>query len=252
MIGLSSFFLINFYHIKSITFKSALKAMSFNKYSDFSLLVAIVIYYFCSGSLNIDYNIFHNILVNYSNYKIFGFSISISSLFIFFILLASFVKSAQIGFHFWLPDSMEAPLPASALIHSATLVAAGIYMVLRFMPFLISSSLLYNLVLFYFVLTYVFGSACAMAQTDIKKLLAYSTISNCGLMFIGVLLCSKDHALVFFTLHGWFKSISFLIAGQLVIIGGHNQDLRFIINKNYMYILQTAIIVITIFGLSSF
>jgi len=99
-------------------------------------------------------------------------------------IIASFIKSAQFGFHIWLPDSMEAPVPASALIHSATLVSAGIYIFLRFSP-LFESNLRFILAIkLVGVITAFYGGFVAMYQTDVKKILAYSTISHCGFLMV--------------------------------------------------------------------
>lgn len=251
LIGISSFFLINFHHYKTITIKSAYKAMSFNKLSDISIICAAVIYYNATNTLVFDPNLFDFFISKSTSCKFFFF-LPQASVFIFFILVASFIKSAQIGFHFWLPDSMEAPLPASALIHSATLVAVGIYMVLKFNVFLHTYIYLYKITIIIFSFTYVFGAIVSAAQTDIKKLLAYSTISNCGLMFLAATLGTYENALLFFTIHGYWKSFSFLLAGQIVIMARHAQDMRFFQNKTYVNLIQISCFLIAAVGLVSF
>lgn len=147
---------------------------------------------------------------------------------------------------------MEAPLPASALIHSATLVAVGIYMVLKFNVFLHTYIYIYKITIIIFSFTYVFGAIVSSAQTDIKKLLAYSTISNCGLMFLAATLGTYENALLFFTIHGYWKSFSFLLAGQIVIMARHSQDMRFFQNKTYINLIQLSCFVIAAVGLVSF
>lgn len=252
MIGLSSFFLINFYFYKTFTFKSAMKAFSFNKISDMSLLSAIVIFYNINNSFNMCQINIYNMINNSFIYKNVFFNLNSTTLFLFFLSISCFVKSAQLGFHFWLPDSMEAPLPASALIHSATLVAAGIYLLSRFSYVFNFNNYAHNICSFYFILTFLYGSAVSASQTDIKKILAYSTISNCGLMFLSFILGSNITGLVFFAIHGWYKSISFLIAGQLVIISNHGQDMRRFYSRYYNGFLQTSHLALTILNLSSF
>ena len=110
----------------------------------------------------------------------------------------------------------------------------------------------HNICSFYFILTFLYGSAVSASQTDIKKILAYSTISNCGLMFLSFILGSNITGLVFFAIHGWYKSISFLIAGQLVIISNHGQDMRRFYSRYYNGFLQTSHLALTILNLSSF
>lgn len=144
----------------------------------------------------------------------------------FFLLTAAFIKSAQIGFHVWLPDSMEAPVPASALIHSATLVSAGVFLIMRFYPILELS--------FYFklvtplvgALTAFVGGVSAVFQTDLKKILAYSTISHCGFL---IFLCGFGNfklVIVYLFVHGFFKAISFLCVGNIIRFSKSYQDLR--------------------------
>lgn len=252
MIGLTSFFLINFYFYKTFTFKSAMKAFSFNKISDMSLLTSIVIFYNINNSFNICQINIYNIINNSFIYKNVFFSINSTSLFLIFLSSACFVKSAQLGFHFWLPDSMEAPLPASALIHSATLVAAGIYLLSRFSYVFNFNSNAHSICTVYFIITFLYGAAVSSSQTDVKKILAYSTISNCGLMFLSFICGSTITGLVFFALHGWYKSISFLISGQLVIMSNHTQDMRRFYSRYYNSLLQTSHLTLTILSLSSF
>lgn len=142
------------------------------------------------------------------------------------MLFAAFVKSAQFGFHVWLPDSMEAPVPASALIHSATLVSAGVFLIMRFYPIL-ELSLYFKLVTALVgALTALAGGLSAVFQTDLKKILAYSTISHCGFL---IFLCSFGNfklVIVYLFVHGFFKAISFLCVGNLIRFSKNYQDLR--------------------------
>lgn len=130
---------------------------------------------------------------------------------------------------------MEAPAPASALIHSATLVSAGLFLIIKFY-FLYKTSFIY----FYFILiigslTMVFGAVIASVQTDLKRLLAYSTISNCGLLFTSCMISDLSHTLFLFQLHGLTKSLSFLFVGTLIIFFNHNQDIRNIGKLSFLF-----------------
>lgn len=121
---------------------------------------------------------------------------------------------------------MEAPAPASALIHSATLISAGIFLIIKF--FLIFQ--LNNFVRVFFIIigvtTCLFGSIVSTAQTDLKKLLAYSTISNCGFLISSPFLSNIENSIIFFKIHGFFKSLSFLFVSYLISVYGHIQDIR--------------------------
>lgn len=140
------------------------------------------------------------------------------------LFVCTLFKSAQLLGHLWLPDSMEAPVPASALIHSATLVSAGVYLLLRFSP-LISN---YNLQYFALVigsLTAAYGAIVSASQTDMKKLLAYSTISHCGFLFVTIGTEIYVTSLVYLFLHGLFKALTFFCAGSFIRVAG-SQDTR--------------------------
>lgn len=211
ILGQSSFFLISFFKNKPSAFKSGYKAFFFNKISDITLIIAFILYF--------------KIFQRFEFLNINNLTIDLKYVGVL-ILITAFVKSAQFFFYFWLPDSMEAPVPASALIHSATLVSAGIYLSLRFVQFIECNELAELCLLISAPLTMVLASAMALNQTDIKRLLAYSTISNCA--FIYYILLSKNYDLTqfYFVLHGVLKSLSFLIAGFLIQQQHHNQDFR--------------------------
>lgn len=235
VLGLSSFFLIGYYKNKPAALKSALKAFIFNKLSDLFLIIAFAIYYFT-------YNTFYIIQqpVLTPNTEWIGT----------FLLLTAFVKSAQFCFYFWLPDSMEAPIPASALIHSATLVSAGIYLALRFIDIIEISTVAQYLILTISTLTMVFASLIAYNQTDIKKLLAYSTIANCGFIYFLIFLKAYKVAMIYFVVHGVIKSFSFIIAGDLIIQNNHIQDIRKWTNFNFHSKLKLLLLIIVMFLLA--
>lgn len=130
---------------------------------------------------------------------------------------------------------MEAPAPASALIHSATLVSAGLFLFLKFYLYYKISYIFSLLVLIVGSLTCLFGSLISATQTDLKRLLAYSTISNCGLLFVSCVVSNHLNTLYLFQLHGLTKSLSFLFVGFIIINYNHNQDLRLIGSQNLLY-----------------
>ena len=222
MIGITSFFLINFWGERPATLKSAFKAFSFNKVSDAAILIALILIYICFGTLNFESIL--NLVYLFSELKVNN--VLFFNVISFFLLLAAFIKSAQIGFHIWLPDSMEAPVPASALIHSATLVSAGVFLIIRFYPILDLSFYFKIVAALVGALTAFVGGVSAVFQTDLKKILAYSTISHCGFL---IFLCSFGQfklVIVYLFVHGFFKAISFLCVGNIIRFSKNYQDLR--------------------------
>lgn len=211
MLGQTSFFLISFYKMKISSMKSSFKAFTFNRISDLFLLIAFLLNYRFLNSMNIE-------IINYTN--------DIHKIIIGCVVITSLIKSAQSLFYFWLPDSMEAPVPASALIHSATLVSAGFYITLRFIQYLESYCIIQQGLLISSLFSMVIFSLIASFQTDIKKLLAFSTISNCAFIYFLISLNLYDLAILYFTLHGLFKSYSFMVAGVLIRDLNHSQDIR--------------------------
>lgn len=226
LIGLTSFFLINFWVTRMGTLKAAFKAFSFNKISDFFMLMLLIIFY--NFLYDFDITTVNNQIHLYYNYKLtfLHFNINLVEVITFTILSAAFIKSAQIGVHVWLPDSMEAPVPASSLIHSATLVSAGIFLVLRFYPVFEYSYYSFFLIPLIGSLTAAYGGIVASYQADIKRILAYSTVSHCGFL---MLLCSfntNEFTIMYLYVHGFFKALVFMCVGNIIRISKNYQDFR--------------------------
>ena len=226
LIGLTSFFLINFWSTRISTLKAAFKAFVFNKFSDVSLLIGIFIIFFCINDINIIS--FNHQISNYNNFyiNILDYNLPLVEVISFFLIACSFVKSAQFGFHIWLPDSMEAPVPASALIHSATLVSAGVFVLLR-----LSNLFEYSLYSYYVVpligsFTAFFGGLCSVYQSDIKKILAYSTISHCGFLMVCYSTYIPEYTILYLYIHGFFKAAVFLCVGNIIRFSRNYQDFR--------------------------
>ncbi len=224
--GLTSFFLINFWTTKVATLKSAFKAFTFNKVSDFFMFMFLVstfsaYYTFDIQSLNQQVYKYESLSV-----YIFGTPVNYLEFVSLMIIGASFIKSAQFGGHAWLPDSMEAPVPASSLIHSATLVSAGVYMILRFN--FIFDATEYSKLLIPLVgsFTAAYGGVCAAAQSDIKKTLAYSTISHCGFLMVLCATEMNEFTILYLYVHGFFKAGVFMCVGNVLRITRGYQDTR--------------------------
>lgn len=209
LIGLTSFFLINFWVTRVGTLKAAFKAYVFNKISDvfffFFILVMFLVLY------DVDVSVINSQLPKLAAFKICFFSYELNLIEFSSFLLSScaFIKSAQLGAHLWLPDSMEAPVPASALIHSATLVSAGIYLMLRFHPLMENSSYCRIIIPLVGSSTAMYGGMVAAFQSDIKRILAYSTISHCGFLMTLTAFYSNEVTIFYLYVHGFFKATVF-------------------------------------------
>lgn len=244
LIGVTSFFLINFWGVRINTLKSALKALVFNKVSDSFILASLILIY---GTFNTaDILVICNSVPHYTNCYVDLGILEVRSLDVisFLLLVAAFIKSAQFGFHLWLPDSMEAPAPASALIHSATLVSAGIFLILRLAPLFELSILAYTVIPAIGAITAFYGGAVSAVQTDVKKILAYSTISHCGFMVLLSATFNLDLVLIYLYVHGFFKALLFLCAGNVMRLF-KCQDFRYM-GSAYKYLPVECII--SIFG----
>ena len=226
LIGLTSFLLINFWNTRISTLKSAFKAFTFNKFSDVCLLIFIIS---CMVVLqDIDIISINSVFGFYNDYVIyFGFTeINYINFISLFLILCSFVKSAQFGFHIWLPDSMEAPVSASSLIHSATLVSAGIFLMLRFSPLLELSIIFYKILPIIGSFTAFFGGIISCYQSDAKRILAYSTISHCGFLMISTSFLLPEITIIYLYIHGFFKASTFLCAGNIIRFAKNYQDFK--------------------------
>ena len=240
-IGLFSLLLVNFYSMRIYTIKAALKTFIFSRISDmfmfFSFICAVVIFNTTDLSLifmQIPFLAFHYVFVG-------KFAIHFLTLFAFSVALTGVIKAAQFFFHVWLPDAMEAPTPASALIHSSTLVVAGIFLVIRF-SVLFEFTVLTN----YFLallggITLAFGSITAVFQNDIKKLVAYSTISQIGYLVCGCGFCCYEEVLIYLIIHALNKAFLFILVGYVVHFFNANTDMRQM-GGAYLYSLDVSVL----------
>ena len=226
LIGLTSFLLINFWSSRISTLKSAFKAYTFNKFSDVSILISVILIILLINDVSV---ITLNSQIGfYKNYyiTILNYDLSIIEIISFFFISAAFVKSAQFGTHIWLPDSMEAPVPASALIHSATLVSAGVFLLLRFSSLFEISTYAFYIIPFIGSFTAFFGGVCSLYQSDIKRILAYSTISHCGFLMVSYSLFIPEYTVLYLYIHGFFKAAVFLCAGNIIRFSRNYQDFK--------------------------
>jgi len=227
-VGLCSYLLINHWYNRIQANKAAMKAMLVNKIGDCFLVLAFISCWSLFGTFDIS-TIFVLVpgVLN-SSFNFLSFEIHAITLIGLFLFLAAVGKSAQIGLHTWLPDAMEGPTPVSALLHAATMVTAGVILLIRFSPLLeFANQSLHTFMLIIGSLTAFFGATTAFFQYDIKRIIAFSTCSQLGLMIIAIGLSNYQLALFHFSNHAFFKALLFLSAG-VIIHGFHGeQDIRY-------------------------
>jgi len=226
-VGLCSYLLINYWYQRLQANKAAIKAMVMNRIGDCFLILAFISSWKLWGTFDL-YTIF--VLVPGTvkcTFNIIFFEVNAVTAIGFFLFIAAVGKSAQIGLHTWLPDAMEGPTPVSALLHAATMVTAGVILLVRFSPVLeFASPTLHSLMICIGSLTSLFGASTALFQYDLKRIIAFSTCSQLGLMIVAIGLSNYQLALFHFSNHAFFKALLFLSAG--VIIHGFfgEQDIR--------------------------
>lgn len=226
-VGLASYLLIGFWYKRESAVFSGLKAFIVNRIGDigFVLGIAGVLMYF--GTLEYQPVFQHVGLVAAKSIEIFpGYSIPVLTLISFLLFIGAMGKSAQAPLHVWLPDSMEGPTPISALIHAATMVTAGIYMVARMSPIFEFSPVVLSFILVIGGTTAFFMGLLAVVQNDIKRVIAYSTLSQLGYMAVALGASAYDAAIFHLITHAFFKALLFLAAGSVIIALHHEQDMR--------------------------
>ena len=179
-VGLCSYLLIGFWYKKETANNAAIKAFIVNRIGDFGLAIAIFLIFFFFGTINFD-EVFQ-VTAQYAEKELifFGLELNLVTLICIFLFIGAMGKSAQFLLHTWLPDAMEGPTPVSALIHAATMVTAGVFLVVRCSPIFEYSQIALNLVAVVGMITAIFAASVALVQNDIKKIVAYSTCSQLG------------------------------------------------------------------------
>ena len=225
-VGLCSYLLIGFWYKRETANNAAIKAFIVNRIGDFGLAIAIFLIFFFFGTINFD-EVFQ-ITSQFSNKKIdfFGFEINLITLISVFLFIGAMGKSAQFLLHTWLPDAMEGPTPVSALIHAATMVTAGVFLVVRCSPIFEYSQVALSLVTIVGMITAIFAASIALVQNDIKKIVAYSTCSQLGYMFFASGIGAYHVAMFHLFTHAFFKALLFLGAGSVIHAFKDEQDIR--------------------------
>ena len=226
-VGVMSYLLIGFWYTKPSAIKANFKAFIINRVGDFSLLLGIALLFVNLGTL--DYILIFNEAETLSNIPITNSSSSnISTITLSCLLLfgGAMGKSAQMPLHVWLPDSMEGPTPISALIHAATMVTAGVFMLARMSPLFELSTSALSFVLIIGATTALFTGFLGLVQTDIKRVIAYSTLSQLGYMIVAAGVSAYSASLFHLMTHAFFKALLFLTAGSVIVALHHQQDIR--------------------------
>jgi NADH-quinone oxidoreductase subunit L len=220
-VGLASYLLIGFFFTRDSAASAGKKAFIVNRIGDFGFLIALFLLIKHFGSLNFE-QLFKNISVLPAETAGAGLLTSIGLL----LMVGAAGKSAQIPLYVWLPDAMEGPTPVSALIHAATMVTAGVYMVARSHVIFDRAPTALMVVAIIGTLTALFAATIGVAQTDIKKVLAYSTISQLGYMFMACGVAAYSAGIFHLVTHAFFKGLLFLAAGSVIHAVGGEQDMR--------------------------
>ena len=215
-VGLCSYLLIGFWFKNNAYNNAARKAFVMNRIGDLGFLLGIILVFITFGSVSYD-EIFH---------KAGTVQAGVITTIALLLFIGAMGKSAQIPLYTWLPDAMAGPTPVSALIHAATMVTAGIYMVVRSNVFYSISEVASETVAVVGVVTALFAATIGLFQNDIKKILAYSTVSQLGLMFLGLGVGAYSSAVFHVTTHAFFKALLFLGAGSVIHAMGGEQDIR--------------------------
>jgi len=220
-VGLASYLLIGFFFLRDSAAAAGKKAFIVNRIGDFGFLIALFLLIKHFGSLNFE-QLFKSISVLPAETTEAGLLTSIGVL----LMVGAAGKSAQIPLYVWLPDAMEGPTPVSALIHAATMVTAGVYMVARSHVIFDRAPTALMVVAIIGTLTALFAATIGVAQTDIKKVLAYSTISQLGYMFMACGVAAYSAGIFHLVTHAFFKGLLFLAAGSVIHAVGGEQDMR--------------------------
>jgi len=225
-VGLASYLLIGFWYHKPSANDAAMKAFLVNRVGDIGFALGIAGIFFLFGAVDF-VDIFPNAAAEAErSITVFGISAPALEILCILLFIGAMGKSAQLGLHTWLPDAMEGPTPVSALIHAATMVTAGVFMVCRLSPLFEEAYVAREVVTYVGAITCFFAATIGIAQNDIKRVIAYSTCSQLGYMFFAAGVSAYSAAMFHLTTHAFFKALLFLGAGCVIHSMHHDQDMR--------------------------
>jgi NADH-quinone oxidoreductase subunit L len=226
-VGLASYLLIGFWYYKPSANAAALKAFVVNRVGDFGFSLGIFGTFLVFGTVSIPAILAASPSMAGSTIGFAGMRVDTMTLLCLLLFVGAMGKSAQLGLHTWLPDAMEGPTPVSALIHAATMVTAGVFMVCRLSPMFETSETAQHVVTYVGAATAIFAATVATAQNDIKRVIAYSTCSQLGYMFFAAGVGAYGAAMFHLFTHAFFKALLFLGAGSVIHAMHHEQDMRY-------------------------
>jgi NADH-quinone oxidoreductase subunit L len=226
-VGLASYLLIGFWYHKPSANAAAMKAFIVNRVGDFGFSLGIFACFWVFGTVSIPEILAAAPGMAGSTIGFLGMRVDTLTLICILLFIGAMGKSAQLGLHTWLPDAMEGPTPVSALIHAATMVTAGVFMVCRLSPLFETSPTALTVVTFVGAATAIFAATVGTVQNDIKRVIAYSTCSQLGYMFFAAGVGAYGAAMFHLFTHAFFKALLFLGAGSVIHSMHHEQDMRF-------------------------
>ena len=225
-VGLCSYLLIGFWYKKSTANAAAIKAFVVNRVGDFGFAIGVFLIFYFYGTLNYDEVFQKTPSLITKKFTFLGIEFDLITSICLLLFVGSMGKSAQILLHTWLPDAMEGPTPVSALIHAATMVTAGVFLVVRCSPIFEYSQFALNIVAIVGMITAFFAATVALVQNDIKKIIAYSTCSQLGYMFFAAGIGAYHVAIFHLFTHAFFKALLFLGSGCVIHSFHEEQDTR--------------------------
>ena len=225
-VGLASYLLIGFWFKKPSANAAAIKAFVVNRVGDFGLILGLGALYFTVGSIHFDDAFAAAPVLAEGTFQFLGFTVPVLTTICLLLFMGAMGKSAQFLLHTWLPDAMEGPTPVSALIHAATMVTAGVFLVARCSPLFELSPTALGVVTIFGAITAFFAATVGLVQNDIKRVIAYSTCSQLGYMFVALGIGAYQVAIFHLFTHAFFKALLFLGAGSVIHAMSDEQDMR--------------------------